>query len=224
MRYAAHMFIRYLPLVAGVVPVMGVFFAYWLGVQNGLLPACMPPLDGCTSISSTGRYLPGSMYFRAVMLPQAAILSILWWLSAEWLRAMSPLSKAGTRNALLICGIVGALALIIYVSFLGTHQPFYEFMRRFGIYFYFLGTALSQLLLTLSLGRSRTARAMLILCLLPYVLGIANLVQKELVAAPNNFQNRIEWIAALLMQAWFVLLFFVWRRSEIRVSVSVRQP
>jgi len=217
------MIVRYLPLVTGVVPVVGVFIAYWLGVKSGILPACMPPLDGCTSISSTGRYLPGSIFFQAVMLPQAIILAILWWLSAQWLRAMSPSSKAGTRNALLICGIAGALALIVYVSLLGTQQPFYGFMQRFGIYFYFLGTTMSQVMLTLALERSKLTRTMLVLCSLPFVLGVLNLLQKALITAPNNIQNRIEWIAALLMQAWFVLLFYVWRRSGIRVSVSVRR-
>ncbi len=158
------------------------------------------------------------------MFPQAAVLALLWWLSAQWLRAMSRSSKVGTRNAVLICGITGAIALIIYVSMLGTRQPFYEFMRRFGIYFYFLGTALSQVLLTLALERSKLTRTMLVLCLLPFVLGVLNLLQKALITAPNNIQNRIEWIAALLMQAWFVLLFYVWRRSGFCVSVSVQRP
>lgn len=216
------MLIRYLPLVAGVMPVVGVSIAYWLGVQNGILPACVPPLDGCTSISSAGRYMPGSMLFRAVMLPHAVVLAALWWFSAEWLRVTSASPVAGMRNALLACGLAGSLALIVYVSFLGTTQPFYEFMRRFGIYFYFLGTVLSQLLLTLAMQRSRLSRTMLMLCLSPFILGIINLLQKVIIVAPNNIENRIEWISSLLMQAWFIVLFFAWKRSGFSVTVSVR--
>jgi hypothetical protein len=63
-------------------------------------------------------------------------------------------------------------------------------MRRFGIYFYFLGTALAQLFLAVSLrgickglrdrALSRMAAAMLILCLMPFALGVLNLAQKSL--------------------------------------------
>ena len=49
------MVIRYLPLVAAVVPIIGINLAYWIGVDNGTLPSCIPYVDGCTSISSTGR-------------------------------------------------------------------------------------------------------------------------------------------------------------------------
>jgi hypothetical protein len=63
-------------------------------------------------------------------------------------------------------------------------------MRRFGIYFYFLGTALAQLFLAVSLrgickglrdrALSRMAAAMLILCLMPFALGVLNLAQKSM--------------------------------------------
>ena len=209
--------IRALPLFIGLLPVLGVTAAYWLNVEAGVLPSCIPFLDGCTSISSTGRYLPGSMLFRAVLLPQAALLVVLWWIGVGWLGNVSPASR--WRKAIVICGATGALALVLYVTFLGTKQPFYEFMRHFGIYFYFLGTALSQILLTGSMPRSRLRSMMLFVIGTPFVLGIINLLQKAVLTAPNNFENRIEWISALLMQVWFVLLYFAWRRSGIAVIV-----
>jgi hypothetical protein len=210
---------RFLPLFAGVVPIAGIAAAYWLNVEAGLLPACMPLLDGCTSISATGRMLPGSMPFRAVLLPQAALLAFLWRLSVRWLEQVRPESRAGTP--ILICGATGAIALVLYVTFLGTEQPFYEFMRRFGIYFYFLGTALSQILLTLAISPSRLRTAMLWVIGTPLVLGLINLAQKVLLADSNGVENSIEWASALLMQLWFVLLFFAWRRTGIGVTVYV---
>lgn len=134
------MTLRALPLVAGIAPVVAVTVAYWLGVSNDILPACIPPLDGCTSISSTGRYMPGSLLFRAAMLPQAVLLAFVWYLAASWFRDFAPPGKA-PAVAIMYSGLFGALALLLYVAFLGTKTPFYEFMRRFGIYFYFLGTA-----------------------------------------------------------------------------------
>jgi len=161
--------------------------------------------------------MPGAMPFRAVLLPQAALLAALWWISTGWLKQVSPASR--NAQAILICGLAGAIALILYVTFLGTQQPFYEFMKRFGIYFYFLGTALSQIILTWSMPTSRLRSLMMIVIGTPFVLGLFNLVQKVVLAQPNNIENRIEWVAALLMQLWFVCLYFAWRRSGIAVIV-----
>jgi len=210
--------IRLLPLFIGLAPVVGISAAYWLNVDAGILPSCMPFLDGCTSISSTGRYMPGSLVFRAVLLPQAAFLLVLWWFSIGWLKSVSPAARG--RTAILICGVIGAVTLIVYVILLGTTQAFYEFMRRFGIYFYFLGTALSQIILTWSMPKSRLRSTMLVVIGTPFVLGVINLLQKAVLTNPNNIENRIEWIAALWMQVWFVLLYFAWRKSGITVSVQ----
>ena len=219
--YAIPVLIQALPLIVGVLPIAGVTAAYWLNVEVGVLPSCMPYLDGCTSISSTGRYMPGAIVFRAALLPQAAFLAVLWWCSVEWLRSVSPAAKSGT--VIKLFGMTGAVALVVYVVFLGTNQPFYEFMRRFGIYFYFLGTAIAQLSLSLSLNHSRLRQAMLWVIITPFVLGVLNLVQKLIVTAPNNIQNRVEWIAALCMQVWFVLLYQAWRQSHLDVSISAER-
>ncbi len=221
------MLVRYLPLIAGIAPVLGVPLAYWLGIESGILPSCVPFLEGCVSVSATGRYLPGSLLFQAVMLPQVAILVFLWSFAAGWLRRLAPETKA--PDAIVFAGTLGALALILYVTFLGTTGPFYEFMRRFGIYFYFLGTATAQLTLALSLLRHtnnettphlrRIAAAMLWLCGLPFALGILNLVLKSILDDADMAENRIEWIAALFMQAYFVVLYLAWRVTGFSVTV-----
>jgi hypothetical protein len=214
--------IRVLPLIVGLVPVIGVTSAYWLNVRAGVLPGCMPLLDGCTSISATGRYMPGSMPFRAVLLPQAAFLTVLWWIGIGWLKQVMPASRA--RHLILVSGIVGAVALVAYVTFLGTRQPFYEFMRHFGIYFYFLGTAIAQIVLTAAMPHSRLRFAMLWVIGTPFVLGLLNWAQKLWLSDSDIFENSIEWIAALLMQVWFVLLYFAWRKSGLTVSVRTGPP
>jgi hypothetical protein len=224
------MTIRSLPLVAGIVPVVGVSLAYWIGVDSGILPACSPFLDGCVSISATGRYLPASLLFHAVMLPQSVLLVFLWYLAAEWLRRLAPDTRA--TGTVIAAGIVGALSLILYVTFLGTKAPFYEFMRRFGIYFYFLGTATAQLTLAVALfGHARRngtrrlkqiALGMLWMCGMPFALGILNLVLKSTLDDADPAENRIEWISALSMQAYFVLIYFAWRETGFRVLVKIR--
>lgn len=224
------MLIRWLPLLAGLLPFLAVNLAYWMGVSHDVLPSCFPYIDGCTSISSTGRHPPGSLLFRAVHLPQGVLLLFLWYFSVQWLRALHPGVRRSTELVVLISGTIGGLALIVYTTYLGTTESFYEFMRRFGIYCYFLGTVLAQLFLALSFLRNaksrrspalvNMARAMLWLCLMPFVLGILNLTFKALLADADAVQNRVEWIAAVSMHAYFVILYYAWRETKIAIAVT----
>lgn len=224
------MLIRWLPLLAGLLPFLAGNVAYWMGVTHDVLASCIPYIDGCTSISSTGRHPPGSLLFRAAHLPQGVLLIFLWYFSVQWLRALRPGVRKSTELVVLISGTIGGLALIVYTTYLGTTESFYEFMRRFGIYCYFLGTVLAQLFLALSFLRHarsqrspalvRMARAMLWFCLMPLVLGILNLTFKALLADTGAIENRIEWIAAMSMQAYFVVLYYAWRGTKIAFAVT----
>ena len=214
------MVIRYLPLVTAIAPIIGINIAYWIGVDHGNLPSCIPYLDGCTSISATGRYPPGDRLFRAVMLPQAVLLALTWHFAVLWLKSVRPDTRA--TGTIIVSGLLGALALIIYVSYLASNDPFYEVMRRYGIYLYFLGTVIAQIALTVSMRSSRLRQIMGWLLVMPFVLGIYNFIQKALVENPDNMENRIEWIVSLLMQLWFVMLYLGWRRSGFKVEVRAR--
>jgi hypothetical protein len=225
------MVLRLLPLAVGILPLVAMFGAFWLGVYNDVVPACIPFIDGCTSISATGRKPPGSFLFRAVMLPQAVVLLILWTVTVSWLRSLHPKRHQPLATAILISGIVGAVALIIYVTFLGTREPIYEFMRRTGIYFGFLGIALAQLFTAIALVRisrlagreqlSHNAKTMLGLCVATFALGVINVVFKMTLADADAMENRIEWIASMLMQVYFFVMYFTWRDTEISAVVSV---
>ena len=54
-----------LPLWAAVVPLVTINVCYVLGVSLDHLPACIPYLSGCTSVSSTGRIAPESLLSKA---------------------------------------------------------------------------------------------------------------------------------------------------------------
>lgn len=211
------MAVRALPLLACLIPLVGINLAYWIGAQNNVLPSCIPYLDGCTSISSTGRYPPGDRLFRATLLPYAAILAITWYFAVLWLKSVQPRSRAAP--VIIISGVTGAIALVMYVSYLASNDPFYEVMKTYGIYFYFVGTALAQLVLSLALDRSPIQRAMVWVIVTPFALGLINLVQKVVLGSLNSNENRIEWIASLLMQVWFVLLWIAWRQTQFDVKV-----
>ena len=199
---------------------------------NEVLPACFPLLDGCVSISATGRKAPGSFLFHAIMLPQAVLLAAVWCFTVLWLRSLNSQLRSSTAVAILLSGFVGALALIIYVTFLGTERPLYEFMRRIGIYFGFLGLALAQLFTAISLFRytksvprtrlSTMAGSMLAICLATFGLGVVNIVLKAIFEDDSAIENRIEWIVSILMQCYFVVMYFAWCKTGFSVSVQTR--
>ena len=221
MGYAFVMVIRGLLLVAALAPVIGVNLAYWIGVTHDNLPSCIPYIDGCTSISSTGRYPPGDRLFRAVMLPQAVLLAVAWYATALWLRAVRPDATRAATTAL-VAGLLGALALIIYVSYLASNDPFYEVMRRYGIYFYFVCTVVAQIAVSLVVPVATLRRVMLGIMVTPFALGLLNFAQKAIVENPDQTENVIEWIVSLLMQLWFVVLWLAWRRTHLAIDVKVR--
>lgn len=213
-------FARHLPLAAGLLPLLAATGAHWLGVDAGHLPACVPYLEGCTSISATGRYPPGSFLFKAIQMPFAIVLVLVWILTLDWLHTFPRRPSVLRARLILVFGVSGAAALLIYTSFLGTSEPFYEFMRRFGIYLYFAGTVFAQLLASVGLQIGSLGSWMRRVAMLPFLLGILNLVLKSLLDDPDAVENRIEWIAALGMQAWFVLLYVAFRRSALQVAVT----
>jgi len=227
------MMLRILPLLAGILPLIAMFGAFWIGVANDVLPACIPFVDGCVSISATGRKPPGSFLFRAIMLPQAVLLTAVWYFSALWLLALDAGARPKIARLMIISGLLGAAALVVYVTFLGTKEPIYEFMRRTGIYFGFLGTAVAQLSLALALVRvarethreklQKIAVFLLWLCALPFALGILNMILRAILEDSNATENRIEWIASLLMQLYFFGLYMAWRSTNLTAAVRVSE-
>ena len=221
-----------MPLLAGLGPLLAAYLAFWIGVNADVLPACVPFIDGCASISATGRKPPGSYLFRALMFPQTVVLLITWYLAASWLKALDENVKPALLTALHVAGAVGSIALLLYVTFLGTREPFYEFMRRFGIYFAFLGMIVAEILIAVALLRmrcilddprlKRLAQIMLLLCLLPFITGIINFYLKATLADPDTAENTIEWIAATLMQFNLIVMYWMWRRTGFQVSTKIR--
>ena len=222
---------RLLPLLAGLLPFTAMCGAYLIGLAAETLPACNPFLDGCVSISATGRRPPGSFLFKAIMLPFSLVLVFFWYYAVLWLRALDTEPRRFMVLSILISGFVGAVAVAVYVTFLGTKEPIYEFMRRTGIYFGFVGTGFGQLFLSIAVMRianrrpelsiTPLVRTLVGLSISLFGLGVLNLVMKTVLEDPDPTENRIEWLAALGLQIHFVLTYLAWRRTRFSASVSV---
>ena len=228
------MLLRLLPLITGLAPIVAAHVSYLIAVRAGVLIACNPYIDGCTSISATGRYPPASFLFKGIMMPEAIVMAAYWLCSVAWLRALERgAGRDGSSGRMIgLFGVTGALFLIVYVTFLGSQGPFYDFMRRFGVYVYFTFTVIAQLILarkvmsvSLALRIPRVARItkyQLGLALVPFAIGILNLVLKNVLEDATASERIIEWIFALLMHFYFLLSYFSWRETGFDASFTVR--
>lgn len=222
--------IRYLPLVTGLLPVVAIHTSLLLAFHAGAIPVCIPYVDGCASISATGRYEPASYVFKPAMTLQAALLTAYWFAAAGWLRSLAENreSHGSVGRSIVAFGIASSVALVIYVTFLGTQTPLYEFMRRFGIYLYFLFMVIAQITLAVRTMRIASlpglervrgiARWQLLLALIPCLLGILNLTLKATLDNPDAAENIIEWIAALMMQVYFMLSWLSWQSTGFEIQ------
>ncbi len=229
------MLIRLLPLITAIAPILAIHVSYLIAIRADILPACIPYLEGCTSISATGRYPPASFLFKSVMMPEAILMAAYWLFSVAWLRSLARIAGRGDNGGTTIAvfGIAGALSLILYVTFLGTQAPFYDFMRRFGVYLYFLFTVIAQLILAgkvLSVSSSlripgvvAITKIQLAVALIPFALGILNVALKSMLEDAVALERIIEWIFALLMHSYFLLSYFSWRATGFDASFSVEE-
>lgn len=152
-------------------------------------------------------------------MPIAAFLMFFWYLQSNWLNQMTQ----KPHPVVFILGTIGAVFLVLYADFLGTEGDFYEFMRRYGITFYFAMTILAQMLSIRSLQKvkgtldrkiKRYLSIQFVLIAIYWVLGIANVVIKAIgVSWADQSENIIEWHFALYMSFFFGLTAMMWKRS-----------
>ena len=217
-------------LLCGLGPILTVHACYALSASAGLVPACVPYLDGCTSISATGRHGWGYFLFKAGMLPSALLLIIYWRLCRAWLLAAGDVEGPGLRS-LVWLGMAGALFMMLYSVFLGHAGEPYNLLRRFGVSLNLGFTYLAQLLLVWRLGRIQL-EARLVLCppailraktwlvagLL--VLGLGSIPVSNFIVDKDPVENAIEWVFCLLLSSFYLLTAVAWRMTGFRLALT----
>jgi hypothetical protein len=206
--------------------------AYLLNVYAGTDLAaefiCIPYIDGCVSISRAARSGPGLMLFKVLMLWASLMLVLSWKYVRDWLLG---LRACGDKRAwvLSILGTIGALFLVFYVTALGNEDEWYRWQRRYGVIFYFGGTALAQLLLVWVLwplrGHLAGGRAagpivtLTALVTLQWALGVFSSVKRLIFDDPqfiDRIENIIEWCYALPMAAGFIVIAWLFSRTGVQ--------
>ncbi len=219
-----------LALLCGLGPILTVHACYALSASAGFVPACIPYLDGCTSISATGRQGWGYFLFKAGMLPSAVLVIVYWRLCRAWLLAAGDVDGPGLRS-LLWLGTAGALFLMLYSVFLGHPGEPYNLLRRFGVSLNLGFTCLAQLLLVWRLGRVQrntglalcppgTLRAKTWLVAGLLVLGLGSIPVSNFIADKDPVENAIEWVFCLLLSSFYMLTAVAWRRTGFRLAVT----
>jgi len=213
----------WLPFLAGALPFAATLLAFSIAISEGRFVACNPLIDGCVSISRTARYGLPNYVFRALLLPAAVLQALVWLLCQPWLRSIGARRTCWLR-ALPSLALAAAVFLILYGTFLGTEGAWYQWMRRFGIVFYFGFTCIVMLIVSDAIRRTgagkssyrRASAALLALCIALPILGLVN-VTVALVsgdaAAVDRFENAAEWWAGLMFTAFFMLLAALWRQT-----------
>jgi hypothetical protein len=226
-----------LPLVAGLLPLLATVVATTISMQMGLVPACNPFVDGCTSISRAARYEPANHVFRALMLPAATLQAITWLLLARWWRALSsaapPLKLPGLRWMAGL-GMIAGIALVTYGAFLGTEGAIYRLLRQYGTVVYFGFTCINMVVAggclqrLIAAGRlqlaAHTGHALTALAALLVALGLLNATMAPLLApeAKLRLENVTEWWGALTFVVVFCTLAHAAWRTRLVLTLGAR--
>jgi hypothetical protein len=189
---------------------------------------CVPYIDGCVSISRAARSGPGLLLFKVLMLWASLMLVLSWKYVRDWLLGLRACSQNRAR-VLTILGMIGALFLVFYVTALGNEDEWYRWQRRYGVVFYFGGTALAQLLLVWVLwpvrGHLAAGRAagpivtLTALVTLQWALGVFSSVKRLIFDDPeliDRVENIIEWCYALPMAAGFIVIAWLFSRTRVQ--------
>jgi len=214
-----------IPLIAGLFPAVAALVALHLSVRLELIPACNPLIDGCVSISRAARHDLSNHVFRALVLPAAALQGLTWMLCTGWLRGLGA-SPDRPLRALPWLGLLAAIFLVLYATFLGTEGEAYRWMRRYGVWLYFGFTYFCMVISAghlLRLARPgsisapmRLDRALVGLCIVLLGLGLASAFSPLYTPdeqTHDRIGNALEWNAALMFTLFFLALAWLWRTT-----------
>lgn len=212
-----------LALLVTVLPALVTHLAWGLSLQAGHIPWCIPYVEGCTSISRAARHGLGNDLFRMVMLPVAALQALFWLAVAAWLRA------GGARVAASVpwLGLLAAVFLALYATFLGSEGDIYRVLRRFGVTVYFAATYIALLASLRGLARARDRedpayRPLLVVACCMLALGVLSTATTAVVDSrelKDRIENVLEWHLGLWLSAMFLVFAWRWWREGVRVGL-----
>ncbi|HAD10347.1 MAG TPA: hypothetical protein DCF62_12765 [Porticoccaceae bacterium] len=216
----------WLALAVFVVPLVVVHVAYLASVIGGYVPLCNPYVDGCASISASGRHGFSYVFFKLGMIPVAVLLALFWIACRQWLLLLGDENRF-LLAAIVIIGVISAVFLVLYTIYLGSRGDFYRFMRRTGVMVYFAFSYLAQMLLLARIQRLRMAGRLVLPAYIPqgkmalvcglFVIGLASIPVSNFMVDKDRLENVIEWTFSLMMVSYYFFTWRAWRHSGLFV-------
>ena len=208
--------ILFIPLWAALVPLITINLTYLIAQDLEHVRSCIPYLQGCASVSSTGREFPESLLFKAGFLPSALVLAVFWHLCARFLEMAG---QSGAKlQALRILGGLACISLMTYALTLGQNEGLFPELRRAGIVGFTLCTFLAEVLFWVwyaPLRSDATKRIWLWLIVLSLALPMLDVVSElaKLAGAPRKpTNNTIAWNAFVVTSAYYAVVARLWWR------------
>ncbi|SFF50789.1 hypothetical protein SAMN04488120_10645 [Fontimonas thermophila] len=217
--------LRWFAWSTALIPIVAAHLAYFVSATAGYVDWCVPYWDGCTSISRAGRHGLANHLFRALMLPHAAQLMMFWGLTWLWLGALRP-DAPRRRTAVLTLGLIAAVFLILYATFLGVEGTIYQWLRRYGITVFFAFGVLAQMLVVALLQPVAPLPQGLRRTMLGFAgallgLGLASIPLQHFASDADRAMNALEWVYALLMTLFHGLIGLAWGATGFRLHTRV---
>ena len=224
--------LAWLALAVGVLPFVVVHISFAVSGISGYVPLCNPYLDGCASISASGRHGFSYFFFKFGMILAAVLLAAFWVVCGQWLRLLGDRLTI-MQWVMVFTGCTSAVFLVLYTVYLGSRGDFYQFMRRTGVTFYFSFSYLAQLLMLARLQRLQRhhlitlpayilrSKTIIVSALLVFGLAsipVTNLMMDKAMMEKDRMENIIEWFFSLLMISYYFFTWLAWRQTGLSLS------
>ena len=196
-----------------ILTVLTVIFSYFFSLKLNLVPSCIPFLDGCTSISRSGRYYPVNIFFKFFLFLSGFLIIFYWYYNYIFFKPKNKLIKLN-----FIFGILSIVFLFLYLIFLGDNSYYYKFFRKIGIFIYLLFSVISGLILSIIYYKQKkkfNSKLVNIKLYLNYLLTSCGIILFPFMVAKienvSEIRNIISWNYFFLIQINFLLSHFIWK-------------
>ena len=201
--------LRYHLFLVSLLPFLAIHLSLILSIQNDFLVFCNPYIDGCYSISRVARQPYSIIIFKVLMVISAGFLFFLW----------QRIFKKEKNKIPILIGQIGSFFLVLYIIALGNDGFIYEFMRRIGVFIFYIFTLTSQWIFTFSQSIKKAkfssninllkftsfSQILLFIIATPFFLIIKN---------DGSIENIFEWWITLFITIWFFVNFLYYKKND----------
>ena len=212
-------YLRSLPFFEALLPLLTINICYLVAASLDHVPVCIPYLEGCTSVSSTGRQFPESVIFKFGMIASAVVLMLLWLATARFLRVCG--ESLLRVNALRVFAMLATVSLVIYAITLGMNNDDYAGIRRLGTRGFAICSTLAMIAFAILYYPRRTNETrnlfvwlVITSASLP-VIGLISEIAKLLDMPSRSINYIAAWNAFVAASIFYFVLARLWQHHNI---------